>query len=59
MLSKNLVSLEDWTTQQIIDVLNLATEMDSDIKKYKDLASGYFMANLFLEPISRTLVSFE
>ena len=59
MLSKNLVSLEDWTTQQIIDVLNLATEIDSDIKKYKDLASGYLMANLFLEPSTRTLGSFE
>ncbi len=59
MLSENLVSLEDWTTQQIIDVLDLAKEMDSDITKYKDLATGYLMANLFLEPSTRTLGSFE
>ena len=31
MLSENLVSLEDWTMQQIIDVLNLAKEIDLDL----------------------------
>lgn len=59
MLSENLVSLEDWTMQQITDVLNLAEEMDLDKRKYKDLATGYLMANLFLEPSTRTLGSFE
>ena len=59
MFVRDLVTIEDLTTQQIIDVLDLAQEIKLDIYRFKDFASGYLMANLFMEPSTRTLGSFE
>ena len=47
------------SNEEIVDVLELAREMASDIRGHSSVAQGYIMASLFFEPSTRTRGSFE
>ncbi len=55
----SLVTIEDLSTGQIEDVLDLAQEIEEAPDAYYGLASRCIMASLFLEPSTRTRGSFE
>ena len=58
---RDLVSITDFTNEEIEAVLNLADQMDSALKKGTrlDFCKGQDMATLFYEPSTRTRGSFE
>lgn len=59
MYRGGLISIEDMSNEEIVDVLELAREMASDIRGHSSVAQGYIMASLFFEPSTRTRGSFE
>jgi aspartate carbamoyltransferase catalytic subunit len=59
MRKNSLSTIEDLSNEQIEDVLELAGEMQKDLRACYGIASGYLMASLFLEPSTRTRGSFE
>ena len=59
MYKNSLVTIEDLSNEEIEDILDLALEMQGDLRAFPSLASGYIMASLFLEPSTRTRGSFE
>ena len=59
MYRGGLISIEDFSNEEIEDVLSLAHEMSRDIRGYSSLAQGLIMASLFFEPSTRTRGSFE
>ena len=59
MYRGGLISIEDFSNQEIEDVLDLAREMSGNMRGYSDVAAGYIMASLFFEPSTRTRGSFE
>ena len=59
MVHKGLLTIEDLSNQEIVDVLDLAQVMGRDLRGQGELAQGYIMASLFFEPSTRTRGSFE
>ena len=59
MYRGGLISIEDMSNEEIVDVLELAREMSQDIRGHSTLAQGLIMASLFFEPSTRTRGSFE
>ncbi len=59
MYRGGLISIEDMSNEEIVDVLELAREMSRDLRGFSSLAQGYIMASLFFEPSTRTRGSFE
>ena len=59
MYRGGLISIEDMSTEEIVDVLELAREMAEDIRGHSTVAQGLIMASLFFEPSTRTRGSFE
>ena len=59
MYRNSLVTIEDLSDGQIMDVLDLAQEIEGDRDAFYGLASRRIMASLFLEPSTRTRGSFE
>lgn len=59
MYKGSLVTIDDLTNEEIEDVLDLAQEMQKDLRGFPALASGHIMASLFFEPSTRTRGSFE
>lgn len=59
MYRGSLITIEDLSTSQIEDVLDLAAEMEQNRDSFRDVASHVLMANLFFEPSTRTRGSFE
>ncbi len=59
MYKNSLVSIEDLSNEEIEDILDLAQEMQEDIRSFPTLAAGQIMASLFFEPSTRTRGSFE
>ena len=59
MYNNSLVTIEDLSNEEIEDILDLAQEMQGDLRGFPNLASGYIMASLFFEPSTRTRGSFE
>ena len=53
------MTIEDLSTGQILDILDLAGEIEKDRDAFYGLASRKIMASLFLEPSTRTRGSFE
>ncbi|MQF69331.1 hypothetical protein FIM12_03230 [SAR202 cluster bacterium AD-804-J14_MRT_500m] len=59
MRLNGLNTIEDFSNQDILDVLNLAKSFRENLRGYSDLLAGYIMASLFFEPSTRTRGSFE
>ena len=59
MYKNSLVSIEDLSNEEIEDILDLAQEMQQDLRAFPTLASGNIMASLFFEASTRTRGSFE
>lgn len=56
-MSKNLISIRDFSKEEIIHVLDVAKEFEMD--RERDFLSGKVIACLFFEPSTRTRLSFE
>jgi aspartate carbamoyltransferase catalytic subunit len=57
MKNRSLVSIDDFSKTEIIDVLNLAEEFEK--QPIRKLLEGKVIATLFFEPSTRTRLSFE
>jgi len=57
MKSRSLVSIDDLTTDEIMQILKLAAEFEKD--PIRDILNGKVVATLFFEPSTRTRLSFE
>ena len=57
MKNRSLVSIDDLTTDEILRILDLATEFEK--KPTRKLLEGKVVATLFFEPSTRTRLSFE
>ena len=58
---RDLISIEDFSKEEIEEIFSIADEMDEIIKNKgrSDLCYGKIMATLFFEPSTRTRFSFE
>jgi len=56
---KDLLTLKDYSKEEIENILKLAVEVKKDKKLYKDLLSGKSLAMLFDKHSTRTRLSFE
>ena len=56
---KDLLTLKDYSKEEIENILKLAAEVKKDEKLYKDLLSGKSLAMLFDKHSTRTRLSFE
>ena len=59
MYKGSLVTIEDLSNERIVDILDLAREIQQEPDAFYGLASRRIMASLFLEPSTRTRGSFE
>jgi aspartate carbamoyltransferase catalytic subunit len=57
MKNRSLVSIDDFTTEEIIKILDLTEEFES--QPTQKLLEGKVVATLFFEPSTRTRLSFE
>lgn len=57
MKNRSLVSIDDFSTEEILAILNLAEEFEK--KPVQNLLEGKVVATLFFEPSTRTRLSFE
>jgi len=57
MKNRSLVSIDDFSTEEIIQTLDLAEEFEK--KPVQKLLDGKVIATLFFEPSTRTRLSFE
>ncbi len=57
MNNRSLVSIDDFTTSEILGILDLAEEFEK--KPVQKLLEGRVIATLFFEPSTRTRLSFE
>lgn len=57
MKNKSLVSINDYTRDEYLNILDLAARFEKD--PVQDILKGYVVATLFFEPSTRTRLSFE
>lgn len=57
MGKKNLISITDFTKDEILRIMDMAAEFERD--PYQPLLNGRVVASLFFEPSTRTRLSFE
>jgi aspartate carbamoyltransferase catalytic subunit len=57
MLNKSLVSIDDYSKEEQIRILDLAETFEA--KPVQEILNGYVVATLFFEPSTRTRLSFE
>jgi aspartate carbamoyltransferase catalytic subunit len=57
MKNKSLVSIQDYSKEQILKILELAADFEADI--HQKILDGFVIASLFFEPSTRTRLSFE
>lgn len=55
----DLVSIEDLSTAEILELFHHADEFRANLRAWSDLCAGTIMATLFFEPSTRTRLSFE
>jgi len=58
-VKRDLVSIEDLSTAEILELFQHADEFRADLHAWSDLCRGTIMATLFFEPSTRTRLSFE
>ncbi|MBL8732405.1 MAG: aspartate carbamoyltransferase catalytic subunit [Planctomycetes bacterium] len=56
---RDLVSIEDLSTAEILELFHHADEFRANLLGWSDLCRGTIMATLFFEPSTRTRLSFE
>jgi len=56
---RDLVSIEDLSVEEILELFRHADEFRDDLQAWADLCRGSIMATLFFEPSTRTRLSFE
>ncbi len=56
---KHIISPLDLSTEELNDLLELATSISKDPQKYSSVCQGKKLATLFYEPSTRTRLSFE
>src|SRR5688572_19610975 len=56
---RDLVSIEDLSTAEILELFDHADEFRANLRAWSDLCAGTIMATLFFEPSTRTRLSFE
>lgn len=56
---RDLVSIEDLSTAEILELFHHADEFRGNLRAWSDLCRGAIMATLFFEPSTRTRLSFE
>jgi len=56
---RDIVSIKDFTREEIDHILKVSEEMERYVKTGSDLLKGKIMATLFFEPSTRTRLSFE
>ncbi len=56
---RDIVSIKDFTREEIDYILKVSEEMEKYVKTGSDLLKGKIMATLFFEPSTRTRLSFE
>lgn len=56
---RDIVSIKDFTREEIDYILKIATSMEEIAKKGSDMLHGKILATLFFEPSTRTRLSFE
>lgn len=56
---RDLVSIEDLSTAEILELFHHADEFRDNLRAWSDLCRGTIMATLFFEPSTRTRLSFE
>src|SRR5262245_50839292 len=56
---RDLVSIEDLSTDEIVELFHHADEFRDNLSAWSELCRGTIMATLFFEPSTRTRLSFE
>jgi aspartate carbamoyltransferase catalytic subunit len=56
---RDIVSIEDFSREEINYILNISHSMEPIAAKGSDMLKGKILANLFFEPSTRTRLSFE
>ena len=56
---KNLIGIEDFSTEEIDELIKVSKDIISNKEKYLDKCKGKILATLFFEPSTRTRLSFE
>ncbi|PVX27564.1 MAG: aspartate carbamoyltransferase, partial [Candidatus Bathyarchaeum sp.] len=56
---RDIVSIKDFTREEIDYILKTAASMEPTAKKGSNMLSGKILATLFFEPSTRTRLSFE
>ncbi|MCR9247571.1 MAG: aspartate carbamoyltransferase catalytic subunit [bacterium] len=56
---RDLVSIEDLSTEEILELFHHAEEFRQNLRDWSDVCRGTIMATLFFEPSTRTRLSFE
>lgn len=56
---RHLVRINDFSNQELLDLIMVAKDIIADIDKYQDKMKGRIMASLFYEPSTRTKLSFD
>ena len=56
---KKLIKIKDLSKEEIIKILDLAKDIESEPSKYSDKLKDKVLANVFLEPSTRTRVGFS
>lgn len=57
--TRNLIDINDFTKNEIIDLIKVANDIIDNKDKYSKLCDGKILATLFFEPSTRTRLSFE
>jgi aspartate carbamoyltransferase catalytic subunit len=55
--NRDILSVRDFSKQELIDLLDVAAEFEKNGSKYRDLLKGQILATLFFEPSTRTRFS--
>lgn len=56
---KNLNGIEDFTKEEIDELIEVSKDISKNMKKYSKKCEGKILATLFFEPSTRTRLSFE
>lgn len=57
--NRNLINADDFTTEETLEILNLAQDIIKSPESFSDLCNGKILGTLFFEPSTRTRLSFE
>ena len=59
MKARNLIDLDDFTMEELDDIVSLAGDIIRNPKKYAEACKGKLLGTVFYEPSTRTQMSFQ